>query len=223
MRATIVSHLQGLEEITGWAVILDIFRASNTVISLIAHGADRVWLLAGEARARALKAARPQAALWGERGGLTLPGCEGGNSPAAAGPELAGREVILTTSAGTQAIHRLPRAAGVAVGSFANAAALVARLAAAGAGEVALIPMGREAKEPAEEDQAAAEYLALALTGHPPEFEPYRRRLLASDGAARLRRLGQEDDLALCTALDTHQAVPRVEPGDPPAARAWFG
>jgi 2-phosphosulfolactate phosphatase len=223
LRATIVPHLQGLEEITGWAVILDIFRASNTMISLISHGASRVWPVAEVNRALALKAAHPQRLLWGERGGLALPGFEGGNSPAAAGPELAGREVILTTSAGTQAAHRLARAAGAAVGSFANASALSARLREAGAGEVALLPMGLEARAPAEEDQAAAEYLALALTGHPPEFEPYRRRLLASDGAARLRRLGQEDDLALCTALDTHQAVPRVEPGDPPAARAWFG
>lgn len=80
---------------------------------------------------------------------------------------------------------------------------------------------GLEAREPALEDDLAAEYLTAALTGAPPAFAPLRERLLASPGADRLRRLGQHDDLEWCTRLDVVDLVPVVRQGNPPSAVGW--
>jgi len=49
-------------------------------------------------------------------------------------------------------------------------------------------------------------------------FGEVRERLLDCDGARRLRRLGQSDDLALCTELDSQTLAPVVVPGNPPRA-----
>jgi 2-phosphosulfolactate phosphatase len=210
----------GLERLTGPVVVLDVFRASNTVIALLAGGAAEVQLVAELEQARRLKAVHPTWLLLGERGGVTLPGFDGGNSPHHAPRLLApGDTVILTTSAGTQAVHRLTAAGPVLFASFANAAAVVAVLLRLAPTTVTLLPMGLEAREPAEEDDLAADYLASSLAGKPPCFVALRERLLASPGAGRLRRLGQVDDLEWCTRLDTVTLVPVVAPGDPPCAR----
>ena len=211
MEARILPGPSRLDQAGGVVVVLDVFRASNTVLSLLAAGVAGVWLLADLERARALRQARPQMLLWGERGGVMPPDFDGDNSPcrAARGP-LAGREVILTTSAGTQA---------VCLASFANATALVEYLTALAPAAVSLLPMGLEAKAPAQEDQEAARYLAALLSGRRPDFAPIRQRLLACPGADRLRRLGQDDDLAFCTTLDSHQVVPLVSFEDFPIAR----
>jgi 2-phosphosulfolactate phosphatase len=215
-----LAGLAGLDQAAGAVVILDIFRASNTVLSLLASGADGVWLLADLEQARGLRQAHPAMLLWGERGGIMPPDFDGDNSPCrAAAGDLAGRQVILTTSAGTQAVARLAGAEAVCFASFANATALAGYLAALAPAVVSLLPMGLEAREPALEDQEAAFYLAELLAGRRPDFAPIRQRLLACPGADRLRRLNQHDDLAFCTTLDSHDLVPLVRYEDYPVAR----
>lgn len=224
MRVEMVRPEDALEGLDGAVVILDIFRASNTVLALLAAGATRVALVAGLNRARGLKASHPDWLLLGERGGLAPEGFEGGNSPAgAAGLKPRGRAAILTTSAGTQAVHRLGAASAVFYGSFANASALARALRGLGPTRVSLLPMGLEGREPAEEDDLAADWLRDQLLGRRRDFAPVRTRLLACAGARRLRGLGQDDDLDFCAALDTHILVAAVSPEDPPTARLWRG
>lgn len=212
MEIKIQKGLGGLQKLRGAVVILDIFRASNTIISLLAGGAKKVWLIGDIELARQLKARDPARILMGERHGIAPPDFEAGNSPCrAAKMDLAGQEVVLTTSAGTQAVHRLERAGPVVFGSFANAGALMAYLQKSAAGQVHLLPMGLEAKEPAAEDDLAAEYLLGLLSGRRPKFAGYSDGLLNCDGASRLRRLDQQDDLAWCTSLDISPLVPRVD------------
>lgn len=221
MEIRIQQGLQGLDRLQGAVVILDIFRASNTIIALLEAGAAGVALIAGLEQARALKAEHPDWLLLGERKGLTPPGFEGGNSPVAArGMALKGRRVILTTSAGTQALPYLSPEVTPFYGSFANAAALVGHLRRLDPPAVHLLPMGLEAKEPAREDDLAADYLARLLAGERPDFSAYRQGLLHNDGAARLRRLGQHDDLEFCTSLDVSSLVPQVKLTSPPWAVA---
>ncbi len=214
-----------LEGLTGAVVVIDVFRAGNTLIALLEAGAERVYLLPRREQARRLKAAHPHWLLLGERGGLPPAGFEGGNSPAAAaGMRLAGRRVILTTSAGTQAVHRLRRARPVLFATFANAGAVVDLLRRLEPAAVHLLPMGLEARRPAEEDELAAGYLRLALLAQPPVFAALRDKLLRCPGAERLRRLGQQDDLAWCTRLDVSRLVPVVEWDETeatPFARPW--
>jgi 2-phosphosulfolactate phosphatase len=211
--------LHGLERITGAVVVIDVFRASNTVIALLAAGAAEVSLVADLDHARALKALNPERLYLAERGGVTVAGSDGGNSPADA-PRLVapGARVILSTSAGTRAVHRLTSAEPVLFASFANAAAVIRSLRSIWPERITFLPMGLEAREPALEDDLAAEYLAASLSGSPPPFAPIRARLLGCPGADRLRRLGQRDDLEWCAQLDTADLVPLVRHGDPPSA-----
>ncbi len=222
-----VRTLAGLAEAgqaRGAVVVLDIFRASNTILALLAAGAAEVRLLADLEQARALRDAHPDWLLAGERGGLIQPGFDGDNSPAhAATLRPAGRSVILTTSAGTQAVHRLGQAGPVCYGSFANAEAVVRALTTLAPERVNLLPMGLEAREPAREDDLAAFYLAERLAGRRPDFAAIRAELLACDGAMRLRRLGQQDDLEFCARLDSHELVPLVGFEQHPVARPWPG
>lgn len=198
-----------LEQHTGPTVVIDVFRASNTIIGLLAGGARRVLLASRLEQARALRAARPGCLLWGERCGLPPDDFDGGNSPSeAATGAAAGREVVLTTSAGTRALPRLKGAGPLFYGSFANASALAGLLTLMQPDLVVLIPMGLAATEPADEDELCALYLARALAGRAPAYEPLQRRLLACKGADRLRGLGQDDDLAWCTTLDSHPLLP---------------
>ena len=218
------NDLIDLDAVSGAVVVLDIFRASNTLISLLTAGVDRVYLIADLDRAYEMKQDRPDRLLFGERNGVTQPGFDGGNSPCQAarlGEQglLTGKTVILTTSAGTQAIHRLPNAEAIFFGSFANASAVVEAVKATGCKSVHLLAMGLRAEEPAEEDDLCADYLARLLKGERPDFEPYRQGMLACKGGDRLRSHNQDDDLEFCTSLDIRTGVARVTPGDPAFAR----
>lgn len=211
--------LDGVEAITGTVVVIDVFRASNTIIALLAAGAKEVFLLADLARARALKACDPERPLLGERGGIAPDDFDGGNSPSQAHLLVEpGASPILTTSAGTQAIARLTSADTVLFASFANATAVAGFLGRIEPSPVTLLPMGLEARIPAVEDDAAADWIVGLLEGRRMAFGKVRERLLDCDGARRLRRLGQNDDLAACTELDSQRLVPLVVPGDPPRA-----
>ncbi len=208
-----------VEGLTGTVVVIDVFRASNTIISLLGAGAKEVFLLADIEKARSLKARYPQRPLLGERGGITPDDFDGGNSPANVGALIApGASPILTTSAGTQAIARLKAADTIVFASFANATAVAEALRDRRLSSVTLLPMGLEARTPALEDDEAAAWINGLIDRRNQDFVGVRQRLLDCDGAARLRRLGQADDLAFCTELDTRNLVPVVVPGDPPRA-----
>jgi 2-phosphosulfolactate phosphatase len=205
-------------------VVIDVFRASNTIIALLAAGAAEVALLADLDQARELKARDPDRPLLGERGGIAPDDFDGGNSPANARFLVRpGDRPILTTSAGTQAIARLTAADTVLFASFANAGSVADAVRNSGFPNVTLLPMGLEARAPAVEDDEAAAWIAGLLEGRRQDFGAVRQRLLDCDGADRLRRLGQYDDLAFCTELDSRSLVPVVVAGDPPRAVRFLG
>lgn len=212
-----------LESLRGVAVVLDIFRAGNTIASLLDAGAPEVWLVSTLEEARKLKAEHPEIPLLGERHGIAPDDFDGGNSPVHAPETLkAGLPVILTTSAGTRAVHRLTNARAVFYGTFAGASALTGAIRQINPQSVHFLPMGLEAKEPCAEDDAAAAYLADMLQGGEPEFAEVVRGLGDCDGADRLTRLNQLDDLAFCLTVDCLHVVPVVRYGQgPPKAVAW--
>jgi len=209
----------GVEGLTGTVVVIDVFRASNTIIALLAAGAADVALVADIERARTLKRMNPERPLLGERGGIAPDDFDGGNSPSRARLLVRpGDHPILTTSAGTQAVGRLGSADTVVFASFANAGAVAEEVRRRGCRSVTMLPMGLEARVAAVEDDEAATWIAGLIEGRRGSFSMVRNRLLACDGADRLRRLGQTNDLAWCTELDSCRLVPIVVPGDPPCA-----
>lgn len=116
----------------GVAVILDILRASTTIVHVLAHGAARVIPTGEIAEARRVAGGLPVGSvlLGGEREGLQIEGFDLDNSPFAYTPELVkGRTIVFTTTNGTRALLRSDRADRVLIGSFVNLQAVVDDLA----------------------------------------------------------------------------------------------
>ena len=115
------------------AVVVDVLRATSTIVQALASGYRRVLCCAEIDEARKLRELLGEGVLAGERLAQAIPGFDLGNSPAEF-VEPRGETVILTTTNGTRAI--VAAAAGaetVLVGSLLNLAAVANAARDAGA------------------------------------------------------------------------------------------
>ena len=206
------------------ALVVDVLRASTTIIAALAAGASAVVPVADAEEARRRLAAWPagEAVLAGERSGEPLPGFHLGNSPPAFTPDrVAGKTVILSTSNGTRALLRAAGAAALGVAALVNRAAASAWAAGQGC-DVTIVCAG-ERGAPSLEDEVAAGLLVerLARGGAEPTAAARRALELARryDGdlerlardsawARRLAARGWEADVRACLALDHASLVP---------------
>ena len=115
----------------GIVVVIDVLRASTTIISALAHGAAGVRPVLTVEAARALAASGGPGStmlLGGERGGLRIDGFDLGNSPLEYAPaRVAGRHIVITTTNGTAALDACGLAAEVLIGGVVNRTAVAAR------------------------------------------------------------------------------------------------
>jgi 2-phosphosulfolactate phosphatase len=212
MNIKIYHCLEGAQEAEGLVVVIDVFRASNTIIALLQSGVKYIIPVAELEKAYHLKMANPDHLLFGERGGLPPQGFDYGNSPANVSTmNLKGKKIILTTSAGSQGIVGAISAERVLIGSFLNAKAIIHYLKMHYSSNISLLAIGNEAVEPAVEDEECAKYLQSLLMGASHYLEPMVDKILQSDGAARLRRLSQEDDLKFCLKMNKSEIIPKFD------------
>jgi len=117
----------------GIAVVIDVLRASTTIITALAHGAAGVRPVLTVEVARALAASFGSGSdsgvlLGGERGGLRIDGFDLGNSPLEySRARVAGRQIVITTTNGTAALDACTAASEVLIGAIVNRAAVAAR------------------------------------------------------------------------------------------------
>lgn len=219
-------------------MVIDVLRASTTIITALANGALRVRPMADVAAARACAAALgPGVVLGGERGGVRIDGFDLGNSPAEyARDRVAGRSLVITTTNGTAALEACRAAREILVGAIVNrsaVAAAVRQLAAADCGAVHLVCAGTDGAVTAEDVLAAGAILDAALRDAPADeldaparaaVDAFRHLAGAADpraaladefrrspGGANLVALGMEADLPRCAAVDTLAVVPRLD------------
>ena len=115
----------------GVAVVIDVLRATTTMIHALAAGCDAIIPCAEIDEAREVAASLPggSALLAGEREGLPIEGFELGNSPGACTPALcSGRTMVMTTTNGTRAILASLEADRVLVAGFVNRKATIEAL-----------------------------------------------------------------------------------------------
>jgi 2-phosphosulfolactate phosphatase len=167
------------------AVIVDVLRATTSLIHAFAYGARsaRAFATIDEARREASRfsdapeSVRPL--LCGESGGLRVPGFDLGNSPIEYAPErVAGRDLLVATTNGAPAIHRTAGAAHQFLAAFVNLSAcadafasLALRTASSPlAREVRLVAAGKLGAPSAEDDALVGALAARLLTRGPEQF-----------------------------------------------------
>lgn len=102
-------------------IVVDVLRASSSIVTLLERGASPVIAAANVEEARALNGHLTEYLLCGERGGLPPPGFDYGNSPAEFSRlALGDRGAILATSNGTRLLAQLADAPAVLVGCLLN-------------------------------------------------------------------------------------------------------
>jgi 2-phosphosulfolactate phosphatase len=208
------------------AVVIDVLRASTTIIYALAAGCPAVMPVAEveEARATAGRMRAGKVLLGGERGGQPIAGFDLGNSPAEYTPELCkGAALVLTTTNGTRALLHAAAAPRVLVAGFVNFSAVCEQLLRE-TRPVHIVCAGTE-NEVTLEDTLLAGALVECL--YEPSialndgarlawdcFEHYGTVLLEalklSKGGANLLALGYDEDIAAAAQIDRFMIVPEL-------------
>jgi len=212
----------------GVAVVVDVLRATTTIIHALAAGCAMVRPCAEVEEARALAGSMRagRVLLAGERGGKPLPGFDLGNSPHAFTPRVCrGCTVVLTTTNGTRALVRAAEAQRTLVAAFVNYSA-VCELLRQDRRPVHVLCAGTD-REVALEDTllagALVDYLSQTFEVQLNDaarlawdcFENHGSILLGalevSRGGATLRQLGYDDDIRAACQVDRFHLVPELK------------
>jgi 2-phosphosulfolactate phosphatase len=211
------------------ALVIDVLRASTSIVTALANGADSIIPVESVDDARARKAALgADAILAGERHGDPPEGFDLGNSPLEfTAARVRGRTIVITTSNGTRALTAARGARAVGVAALINATAAAAW--ACGQGRDVVLVCSGELGAPSLEDQACAGVLVARLAAEAPTAtltpvavesralgERYAKDLerLARDAphARKLASNGRQVDVEVCLTLDTTTVVPLLVP-----------
>jgi 2-phosphosulfolactate phosphatase len=212
-------------------VVIDVLRATSVIVTALAGGAEAIVPLESIDEAKALAAAKAPGStlLAGERDGVPIPGFDLGNSPPLFKPEtVAGKQIILTTMHGTQALKLCEGARQTIIGSFLNAAAVVEHMRGSGV-SWKLLCAGMHGRFTLDDGLCAGLLLSRVA-----EWEQIRTRDLGSVmkslyesnsgaldtlldqhcyGYQYLRAQGFHEDLEFCLEVDRYKILPRFSGG----------
>jgi 2-phosphosulfolactate phosphatase len=154
-------------------VVFDVLRASSSMITALANGAEAIIPVEDIPEALALRARDPHVLLAGEREGLRIQAnltgsisFDLGNSPREFTAEaVRGKRIVMTTTNGTRALRACANAARVLVGSFLNLSS-VSRTLEKNLPNRLLIVCSGTFEEAAYEDVLGAGALVSALWAH---------------------------------------------------------
>lgn len=114
-------------------LVIDILRATTSMVVMLENGANSVRPVAGVDEAMSLKLSDPGLLIAGERNGYKVEGFDFGNSPQEFTKDrVAGESLVITTTNGTQAISLSLKASHIWVGGFLNMDALVEAICGVG-------------------------------------------------------------------------------------------
>lgn len=216
------------------AIVVDVLRASTTIVHALAHGAAKIHPMETVelAKQAADQAPAGSVLLAGERECVAVEGFDLGNSPLAYTPErVQGRTIVFTTTNGTRALVKSKFANRVLIGTFVNQAAIVGELTAY-TGKLLIVCAGTNGQISAEDVLFAgslthslnkvwsnrvtlSDTARIAMDFFRANSENHARLLEAvrqSRGGQNLVRLGFDEDIARCASLDLFSTVPEYDP-----------
>jgi len=179
------------------------------------NGVRRIYPVADIQEAYRMRELDPTLLLAGERGGRKAEGFDFGNSPSQIEHvDLTGRDMIHTTSAGTQGVIAAKKADVILLGALVNARATAEYIKQLGAERVSLVCMGKENRHPIEEDTYCAEYIRSILEGTGFDKESVVADLRQGEGSRFFipedQSFAPERDFYLCTDFDRFDFALRV-------------
>jgi 2-phosphosulfolactate phosphatase len=151
-------------------VVFDVLRATSSIITALAHGADAIIPVATIEAALAEKQKNPTVLLAGERDGIRITShltrsidFDFGNSPREfTTPAITAKTIVMTTTNGTRALHACRGAREILAGSFLNLSRLAEYIRSSAITDLLLVCSGTH-EEASYEDLLAAGALADAL------------------------------------------------------------
>ena len=214
-------------------VVIDVLRASTSIVTALNNGAKSVIPVAEVETARDLAAAvfdRP-VLLCGERNEMRIDGFDLSNSPLEYAKDIVtDKTIIFTSSNGARLFDYAKNAARVVVGAFVNVTALSGYIATL-PNDVALLCAGKNGRFGLEDVVCGGMMtcLLVAQMANPVAlndaalaagimYQNYAANITemlyqASHGK-RLIEIGQEHDLKICGAVDAISAIPVLTDGE---------
>jgi 2-phosphosulfolactate phosphatase len=210
------------------AVVIDVLRATTTIVHALAAGCTAVRPCAEieEAQALAGSMRAGRVLLAGERGGQPVPGFDLGNSPGEFMPRnCRGTTLVFTTTNGTRALLKAAEAERTLVAAFVNYSAVCEQLRQ-DRRPIHIICAGTD-REVTMEDTVLAgalvDYLSqvfevqlndsarLAWDSFENHGSILQGALEISRGGANLRKLGYDEDIRAACQVDRFHLVPELK------------
>ena len=196
--------------------MIDVLRAFSTAAYAFEAGARSIRLVSAVEEAFQLKKQFPEAFLMGEVHGLPIEGFDYGNSPTQLSQQnLAGRELIQRTTAGTQGVTHSINADILLASSFCCAKATVEYIKQLPDENITFVITGKCSNGRGDEDAACADYIEDLITGKEPDIEKYIYRVKNSVDAQIFLDESEPafpaSDLEHCLAIDKFNFAMPIE------------
>lgn len=204
-------------------VVVDIFRATSTMVAALANGIEEIETFADLETCRTMK--QKGYLISGERNGQTVEGFDLGNSPVALlDNSFSGQKLAMTTTNGTLAISKSEGAAEILIGAFPNFSATVKYIqdqdrdvlihCAGWKGRFNLedslyagaLAKALESTHESSDDGAMAMKSLFEKEGH-----QLKKYLGQASHAKRLQNHGIEKDIDFCLTFDLYELVGKVD------------
>jgi len=161
-----LKFLKGAKKAEGLTVIVDVFRAYTTAAYLFDMKADKIFIVSKIETAKKLKKELDSPILIGERKGIKLADFDYNNSPYFISQHnFSGKEIVLSTSAGTKGIIEAVGADEIVTGSFVNIAAAAKYIKNKKSDIISIVAMGNNGITEAAEDNLYVQELNKLLKG----------------------------------------------------------
>ena len=204
-------------------VVIDVVRATTTMVEALANGARAIYPTASTEEAVKLLASlgRDDTLLCGERKGVKVEGFDLGNSPAEfARTVVEGKRIVMCTTNGTVALAGVQEADRVFACAFTNLGAVAD--AVRGEEEVVVVCAGRMGRFSLDDAVCAGHLLkrlgvdatdsahndaTRAVLALGDAIEPGPAFLAGTEAGRALAAIGLEADLEVCGDVDRHAIV----------------
>jgi 2-phosphosulfolactate phosphatase len=219
-------------------VVIDVLRATTSIVCALAHGAREIVPVADPATAREIAAVTDHAFLAGESGNRKIPGFDIGNSPSEYDDRLSGKNLIMVTTNGTRALAGLREAPTVWCAALANISTVAQALAASAASAATIVCSGQMGAFSLEDFVCAGALVAKLHEIRPISCDDesmaarelyYGHREKLSDlircgnHAKSLAKSGFASDIEFCSVVDRHAILPTMHAGRIVAKPAALG